>query len=208
MLPQSYPNYKTIHRRFQTWCRDEVLRCVLMDVANELRAKGVLDEEESFIDATFAMATGGGAEIGSTKRGKGLKIMAIVDGHGVPLSVSTHAANHHQVRLVQLCFDFYMIEAKPDNLIGDRAYDSDPLDDELRKDRIEMIAPHRSNRRKSATQDGRRLRRYARRWLVERFFAWIQWQRRLLVRGGVLSQELPRLRATRLPHHPLQTILR
>jgi hypothetical protein len=42
---------------------------------------------------------------------------------------------------VQLCFDFYMIEAKPENLIGDRAYDSDPLDAELRKDGIEMIAP-------------------------------------------------------------------
>ena len=49
-------------------------------------------------------------------------------------------------RLVQLCFDFYMIEAKPENLIGDRAYDSDPLDEELRRDGIEMIAPHRSNR--------------------------------------------------------------
>ena len=98
------------------------------------------------------------------------------------LSVSTHAANHHEVRSVQLCFDFYMIEAKPETLIGDRAYDSDPLDDELHKDGIEMVAPHRSNRRKCATQDGRRLRRYARRWLVERFFAWIQWQRRILVR--------------------------
>jgi len=53
--------------------------------------------------------------------------------------------------LVQLCFDFYMIEAKPENLIGDRAYDSDPLDNDLRKDDIEMIAPHRSNRRKCAT---------------------------------------------------------
>jgi transposase len=108
--------------------------------------------------------------------------MAIVARHGLPRSVSTHAANDHEVRLVQLCFDFYMIEAKPDNLIGDRAYDGDLLDDELRKDGIEMIAPYRSNRRKSATQDGRRLRRYARRWLVERFFAWIQWQRRLLAR--------------------------
>jgi hypothetical protein len=49
-----------------------------------------------------------------------MKIMAIVDRHGLPLSVSTHAANHHEVRLVQLCFDFYMIEAKPENLIGDR----------------------------------------------------------------------------------------
>src|SRR5262245_38095164 len=97
------------------------------------------------------------------------------------LSVSTHAANHHEVRLVQLCFDFYMIEAKPKNLIGDRAYDGDALDQDLRQDGVEMIAPHRSNR-KMRTQDGRRLRRYQRRWLVERFFAWIQWQRRILVR--------------------------
>jgi transposase len=99
-----------------------------------------------------------------------------------PLSVSTHAANHHEVRLVQLCFDFYMIEARPENLIGDRAYDSDPLDAELRKDGIEMIAPHRGNRSKLPTQDRRRLSRYMRRWLVERFFAWIQWQRRILIR--------------------------
>ena len=56
MLPQSYPNYKTVHRRFQTWCRDEVLRRVLTDVANELRDRGVLNEEECFIDATFVMA--------------------------------------------------------------------------------------------------------------------------------------------------------
>jgi hypothetical protein len=121
MLPQSYPNYKTVHRRFQAWCRDEILRRLLTDVANELRDRGALDEEECFIDATFVMAKGGGAEIGATKRGKGMKIMAIVDRHGLPLSVSTHAANHHEVRLVQLCFDFYIIEAKPENLIGDRA---------------------------------------------------------------------------------------
>ena len=67
MLPQSYPNYKTVHRRFRTWCREEVLRRVLMDVANELRERGALDEEECFIDATFVMAKGGGAEIGTTK---------------------------------------------------------------------------------------------------------------------------------------------
>ena len=159
-----------------------------MDVANELRDKGALDEAECFIDATFVMAKGGGAQIGPTKRGKGMKIMAIVDRHGLPLSVSTHAANHHEVRLVQLCFDFYMIEAKPENLIGDRAYDSDPLDEELRKDGIEMIALHRSNRSKPPTQDRRRLNRYMRRWLVERFFAWIQWQRRILVRWEYYAQ--------------------
>lgn len=49
---------------------------------------------------------------------KGVKILAIVDRHGLPLSVSTHAANHHEVTLVQLSFDFYMLEAKPEHLIG------------------------------------------------------------------------------------------
>ena len=182
MLPQCYPNYKTVHRRFQHWCQSEVLRNVLTDLANALRDEGAMDESECFIDATFASAKGGGDEIGKTKRGKGVKIMAIVDRHGLPLAVSTHAANHHEVTLVQLSFDFCMIEAKPDNLIGDRAYDSDKLDEELRQEGIEMIAPHRSNRKRPKTLDGRRLRRYERRWLVEWFFAWIQWQRRLLVR--------------------------
>ena len=82
---------------------------------------------------------------------------------------------------MQLSFDFYMLEAKPENLIGDKAYDSDALDESLKAHGVEMIAPHRSNRTLK-TQDGRRLRRYQRRWLVERYFAWLQWKRRLLVR--------------------------
>jgi hypothetical protein len=50
-----------------------------------------------------------------------------------------------RMRQTITCFDFYIIEAKPENLIGDRAYDSDPLDQALRQDGIEMIAPHSSN---------------------------------------------------------------
>ncbi|MGA2630148.1 MAG: transposase [Terriglobia bacterium] len=45
-----------------------------------------------------------------------------------------------------------------------------------------MIAPHRQNRRKSPTQDGRALRRYRRRWTVERTIAWLGNFRRLVVR--------------------------
>jgi transposase len=183
MLPQSYPNYKTVHRRFQKWCRDEVLRNMLCKLANELRERGLVDVSECYIDATFSPAKGGGRQIGNTKRGKGLKIMAIVDKQGLPLSVSTHAANHHEVTLVQLSFDFYMIEATPERLIGDKAYDSDDLDIQLKQQGTEMIAPHRRNRKLlNKTQDGRMLRRYKRRWIVERFFAWIQYKRRLLIR--------------------------
>jgi len=49
-----------------------------------------------------------------------------------------------------------MIEAKPQNLIGDKAYDGDALDRELKEDGLKMIAPHRCTR-KLKTLDGQRL---------------------------------------------------
>lgn len=67
-------------------------------------------------------------------------------------------------------------------LIGDKAYDSDPLDQELVQRGIELMAPHRANRKKAATQDGRPLRRYRRRWKVERLWAWLQNFRRVATR--------------------------
>ena len=63
----------------------------------------------------------------------------------------------------------------------DNAYDSDKLDAQLRHYGIEVVAPHRSNRR-IKTQDERCLRRYRRRWKIERLFAWLQNFRRLVVR--------------------------
>lgn len=74
------------------------------------------------------------------------------------------------------------IAEQPEKLIGDRAYDSDPLDEQMAAAGIEMIAPHRRNRKKPKTQDGRKLRRYKRRWKVERLFAWLGNFRRLVVR--------------------------
>ena len=120
-LSQCYPNYKTAHRRFQQLCQQKVLRNVLPHLANALRNEGAIDERESSIDTRFAAAKDGGEAVGLTKRGKGVKILAIVDRHGEPLSLSTHGANQHEVTLVQLSFDFSMLQAKPQSLIGDRA---------------------------------------------------------------------------------------
>ncbi len=74
------------------------------------------------------------------------------------------------------------IRCLPQWLIGDGAYDSDGLDKDLAKKDIDMIAPHKRNRKQKNTQDGRKLRRYKRRWVVERFFAWIQNYRKIVVR--------------------------
>lgn len=120
--------------------------------------------------------------MGKTKRGKGTKLMALADASGLPLSVCAASASPHEVTLVEETLDGGFVSEKPERLIGDRAYDSDPLDAQLREEGIEMIAPHRRNRKKPKTQDGRKLRRYKRRWKIERLFAWLGNFRRLVIR--------------------------
>lgn len=108
--------------------------------------------------------------------------MAVADGTGLPLAIYTENAAPHEVRLVRKTLVERFTDETPKRLIGDKAYDSDALDKELREQDVELIAPHKSNRKKARTQDGRALRRYKRRWKVERLFAWLQNFRRILVR--------------------------
>jgi transposase len=154
---------------------------IMTALAHELSIRGAIDVSEAFIDASFAPAKKGGRNVGKTKRGKGTKIMAVVDRNGLPVSVCAESATPHEVRLAMSTLLQMVVPDAPQNLIGDNAYDSDRLDAELRFYGIELIAPHRRNRRNS-TQDGRRLKRYRRRWKIERLFAWLQNFRRLVVR--------------------------
>ena len=109
--------------------------------------------------------------------------MVLVDARGLPVAVDTTSASPHESKLVQRLFEFMLTEEAPERVIGDKAYDSDGLDEQLAKDGIEMIAPHRRNRKpETRTQDGRPLRRYRRRWTVERTISWIQHFRRLCIR--------------------------
>ena len=108
--------------------------------------------------------------------------MAMADGTGLPLALATVSASPHEVTLVTTTLADRCIDALSQRLIGDRAYDSDPLDATLAACGILMIAPHRRNRKRPKTQDGRHLRRYRRRWKIERLFAWLGNFRRLVVR--------------------------
>jgi transposase len=109
--------------------------------------------------------------------------MAIADSTGLPIAVGIESASPHEVKLVEETLDNRFIQDNPFLLIGDKAYDSDPLDKKLLGERgVFLIAPHKRCRRKPKTQDGRKLRRYKRRWKVERLFAWLQNFRRLVVR--------------------------
>jgi transposase len=107
--------------------------------------------------------------------------MAVADRHGLPLAIGIGSGERHETRLVHATLEQRFTEQQPERLIGDRAYDSDGLDAELAERGIEMIAPHTSTRKRK-TQDRRPLRRYKRRWRVERLFAWLFRSRRLVTR--------------------------
>jgi transposase len=117
--------------------------------------------------------------------------MVVVDGQGLPLGKHLCSASPHEARLAETTLATICVSRrthagrprqKPLRLIADRAYDSDPLRKRLEARGIELIAPHRCNRNKPVTQDGRALRRYRRRWKVERTFAWLGNFRHLVVR--------------------------
>jgi len=109
--------------------------------------------------------------------------MAIADRHGLPLAVCVASASPHETQLVEATLQQRFLPELSPRLIGDRAYDSDDLDQRLRERYdIELVAPHRINRSKPPTQDRRPLRRYRRRWKIERLFAWFHNYRRLVTR--------------------------
>ena len=125
----------------------------------------------------------GGSGVGPTKRGKGSKIMAIADGHGLPFAVHVASASPHETKLVAPTLEQRFLRETPERMMGDRAYDSDPLDRHIQQRYgVQLIAPHKFVRTAPATQDGRRLRRYRRRWKIERLFAWLHNFRRIVIR--------------------------
>ncbi len=116
--------------------------------------------------------------------------MVVVDGAGVPLGSHLTSASPAEVRLAEPTLNAISVprggrgrpKKKPARVIADRAYDSDPLRWRLLRRGLLLISPHRKNRRKPSLNDGRSLRRYRKRWKIERTFAWLGNSRRLVVR--------------------------
>jgi hypothetical protein len=150
-----------------------------------------------------------GPAVGPTRRGKGSKIMAIADRHGLPIACSVASASPHETQLVEATVEQRFTRAKPKCMIGDRAYDSDPLDQRLRqKHSIRLIAPHKYNRYRKNTQDGRELRRYCRRWKIERLFRMASQFSPTGQPLGIPRGQLPRHAPARLSRHPPEAFMR
>ena len=108
--------------------------------------------------------------------------MLMIDGNGTPLSAFTTAANVSEVHAIETLVDEQQGPQQPARLMYDKADDADWLREQLQLRGIELICPHRQNRKQPATQDGRSLRRYKRRYKVERSISWLHHYRRLITR--------------------------
>ena len=126
----------------------------------------------------------GGECVGKTKRGKGTKLVVVVDGEGIPLALTVHSASPSETKMIEPTLDRlqHYSGREPERLILDRAFDSDKFRDRLAARGIDPIVPYRKRAVSMKYNDGRKQRRYRRRWKVERTFAWLGNFRRLLVR--------------------------
>jgi transposase len=119
-----------------------------------------------------------------------MKVGMAVERHGVPVGVLTDAANVGEPDLGGRVLEQMPPEVEvPDGVpvVADRGFDSDALRDELAEQGFELLAPHRKNRARPSRNDGRKMRRYQRRYVVERTFGWLHSYRRLLVRHEYYS---------------------
>lgn len=181
-LPPEFGPKSTVHDWFHRWVRAGAFERIMRRAGRCVERKGGFKLYLCFVDATFSKARQGGDGIGLTRIGKGVKIMLLVDAEGLPVAAYSMEAGPHESYAVQGLFDFLVSTDLPERMIGDKAYDSDPLDALLAETGIELIAPHRANRKATTTQDGRSLRRHKRRWTVERSISWLQNFRRLCIR--------------------------
>ncbi len=137
----------------------------------------------------FCLGQKRGLAVGKTKRGKGTKWMLLVDGKGIPLGILLASASPHEVTSAEATLAQVKVprprgrpRQRPERIIADRAYDSDALRHRLKQRSIELIAPYRDYKIHKPYADGRKLRRYRRRWKIERTNAWFGFFRRLAVR--------------------------
>jgi len=127
--------------------------------------------------------------VGVTKIGKGTKVELVCDANGLPLGVTIAAANVPETELIEPALDAVVVEcAEPEHLLYDKAADSDALRQRLEDRGVELVTPHRRNRRRPPLQDGRALRRYKRRFKIEHLIQRLKVFRRLRVRYEYLPE--------------------
>jgi transposase len=175
----------TCWRRLRDWHAAGVWDRLHQLLLSDLRKADQLDWSRAAVDSSSVRAVGGGEQTGpnpTDRRKPGSKHHVLTDANGVPLQVELSGANRHDIRhLASLVAHIPPVRGKPgpprsrpEQMYGDRAYDSE---DARRLLRWLDIRPHLARR---GVEHGSGLGRF--RWVVERTISWLHQFRRLRVR--------------------------
>jgi transposase len=181
-LPEKHPPFQTCHRRFQQWIRSGKLEAALKLLARHLYERGKLNLDEAFVDATFASAKKGASPSAPpvAARAPRSSLSPLVT-----VFLSPYLSKALRLLSASLWKRFLPEVFSTNSRPGSSATKPTTRTRSIKRSKseygIELIAPNRRGR-KRRTQDGRKLRRYRRRWNVERLFAWMHNFRRLVTR--------------------------
>lgn len=192
-LPTEYGDDSTAHSRLVEWQNQGVFQIIWQAGLQALDELGKLDLTQTNLDATFAPAKGGGAEVGNTRKGKGTKIEIVSEGHSIPLSLTVASANEAEITLAEPTVAAIRIttrrgrpKTRPKLVCADKAYDSMAFRRALRKRGIKTAIPERTSKKQKRRKKGPKPQcpkaNYEQRWKVERTFAWLGNFRRTLIR--------------------------
>ena len=109
--------------------------------ARRLQARRVLHRRK------LAQGQGRRRRAGVDQSGKSVRILLLLGAKGLPVAVDGAPAHIHQSRRAQRMLGIMLPAGKLRHVIGDKVYNNDASDEAPAEQGIELIAPHRSNRR-------------------------------------------------------------
>lgn len=188
-MPKKYGSYTTCWRRLKEWEKVGIWERIWRKLLGKLQKKKRLNWDQVYLDGSFVAAKRGGTGIGKTKMGKGSKVMVVAEKNGIPIGILVESAQPHEIRLAERTLSTIRVPSRRGRpysqfreLVADRAYHSKDFRQMIRKKGAQPTIPGRKNDKKRkgrpfAVGDG-----YKQRWKIERCFAWMDNNRRLVVR--------------------------
>ena len=180
----------TAHDRLGQWDEDGTWAEVYSRLCGTAELSGLIGWNRASADGMSVPGKGGGEDVGHGYKGKGLTVHALVDGNGMPLSMTSTPASGSERNQIEVLLDAVDVRTgrvgrpkkRPDALQADKGYDSRELRNRVRSRGIAPMIPRRTwpNRKQPV---GRPPSKPVDRWKVERTFAWLQIKyRRIAVR--------------------------
>jgi hypothetical protein len=117
--------------------------------------------------------------------------MGLADAAALPLAGHTAAPRPHVVPRVDATLADTCPLGRPRRRLGDRADDSDPLEQPRAAAGMALMAPPRRPRTRAARPEGRAWRRCRRRWTIARLCAWLNTYQRVMPRGERGAKRFP-----------------